>query len=73
MDNEKKSISITISNIDDMQVVFKAFDNLFRKLLLYYAEKEDMESIELFVLSIAQYFGEIMKKIGYNEEDFKNE
>jgi len=70
---KKKQISITITDLSDSQKVFGSLDCLFKEILLYYCDKGDMESVDIFVLSIAQYIGSLMKVLGFSEEDFKDE
>lgn len=67
----KKSVTITITDLDDKEKVYEAIGNLFRTILTYYATKEDFKILDDFVLSIANYVGIIMKLLGFTEEDFK--
>jgi len=43
----KKSISITITDIDDLESVLSVLENLFKTLLLYYGDKEDLTGLYL--------------------------
>ena len=67
MKNSKESIRITITDIDDLDKVFKALDIFFRKILMHYADKNKEKEIEKFVLTISAYFGILLKKLGYDE------
>jgi len=73
----KESISINITDLDDMQKVFLSLNNLFDILLKYYAEKEDLTQFYQSVLAISLYFGTILQSMGAEikeiDEDNKDE
>jgi len=70
MDKEKKSISITITDLSDLRKVMEAIGNLLREILLYYSEEDkDMKEFRIIVLSIAMYVGSICQLMGYDKED----
>jgi hypothetical protein len=66
--NEK--VTITIHNLDDVQGVLKSLELLFQKLIYYYAEK-DLNNLKILVLSCSVWFGMVLQKLGYSEDDFK--
>ena len=71
MDKEKKSISITISDISDLEKVAEALDNLFREIIIYYAQTNPT-NLHYFVLMMSTYLGQIAQILGYDEgEDDK--
>ena len=52
MDKEKKSISITISDLDDLQKVLTAIGNLLKEVLMHYSEEDkDLNDFRIIVLS----------------------
>jgi len=53
MSNEKRKIIIEISDLDNMQVVLKALDNLFKIIITYYLEKDDICSFNKLVFSVS--------------------
>jgi len=70
MDKEKKSISITISDLDDLQKVLTAIGNLLKEVLMHYSEEDkDLEGFRTIVLSIATYVGTICQLMGYDKEE----
>jgi len=76
MDNEKRQIKFTITDLDDMKQVFEALDNLFEILLKYYAQKEDLNQFYKLVMTISVYFGTILQSLGLDDkldEDNENE
>ena len=66
----KEKIQITIKDLDDMQNVLRSLELLFKKLILYYADK-DVNKLTALVMSCSVYFGQILRKLGYSEDDFK--
>jgi len=68
---EKRKISIIIDDLDDIQKVLVALDNLFRSLLEYYIDT-DLSKLSLFVISCGVYFGKLLTLLGYKEGDFKD-
>ena len=74
MDKEKKSISITISDLDDLQNVLTAIGNLLREVLMHYSEEDkDLNDFRTIVLSIATYVGTICQLMGYDKEFLEDE
>ena len=74
MDKEKKSISITISDLDDLQNVLTAIGNLLREVLMHYSEEDkDLNDFRTIVLSIATYVGTICQLMGYDKEILEDE
>ena len=74
MDKEKKSISITISDLDDLQKVLTAIGNLLREVLMHYSEEDkDLNDFRTIVLSIATYVGTICQLMGYDKEFLEDE
>ena len=70
MDKEKKSISITITDLDDLQKVLTAIGNLLKEVLMHYSEEDkDLEGFRTIVLSIATYVGTICQLMGYDKEE----
>ena len=72
MPKEKRSITITISDVDNVHATLVSLDNLFRTLLEHYIDKEDdFISLDIMTLACANYFGEVLKLIGFSEKDFE--
>lgn len=68
---EKKSITITITDLDDLDKVWVALDNLFRTIIIYYIDN-DFDKLNRLVLSVSVYFGKMLKLLGYTGEDFED-
>ena len=66
MNEEKKSISITISDISDLEKVANSLDHLFREIIVYYAETNPT-NLHYFVLMMSTYLGQIAQILGYDE------
>jgi len=66
---KKRQISVTITDIDDLNNVYMALDMLFRTLLLHYAEKDAAESCDRIVGGCYLYFKRILEAAGYTPED----
>ena len=66
MDNEKRTINITISDISDLEKVTEALDNLFREIIIYYAQTNPT-NLHYFVLMMSTYLGQIAQILGYDE------
>jgi len=64
----KESISINITDLDDMKQVFEALNNLFDILLKYYAQKEDLNQFYKLVMTISVYFGTILQSLGLDDK-----
>jgi len=74
LNEEKKSISITISDLDDLQKVLTAIGNLLKEVLMHYSEEDkDLEGFRTIVLSIATYVGTICQLMGYDKEFLEDE
>jgi len=69
---EKRKINIQIEDLDDVNKVLIAIDNLLRTILEYYIDT-DWHKLQIIVMSCSAYFGNILRQLGYKEEDFKNE
>ena len=70
MDKEKRTINITISDLDDLQKVLTAIGNLLREVLMHYSEEDkDLEGFRTIVLSINTYIGTICQAMGYDKEE----
>jgi hypothetical protein len=65
---EKKSLSITISDLDDFNKVVEAVDHLLDTLIKYYIDTNS-QYLRTFVLSMAIYIGELMLLLGLSEKD----
>jgi hypothetical protein len=72
MPKEKRAINIHIEDLDDLDKLWVALDNLFRQILEYYIDT-DFEKLVKFVLSCSVYFGKLLNILGYSEKDFSNE
>ena len=69
MDKEKRTITITISNLDDLQNVLTAIGNLLKEVLMHYSEEDkDLNDFRTIVLSVATYVGTICQLMGYDKE-----
>ena len=66
MDNEKRALTITISDISDLEKVAEALDNLFREIIIYYAQTNPT-NLHYFVLMMSTYLGQIAQILGYDE------
>ena len=70
MSEEKRALTITISDLSDIRKVMEAIGNLLKEILLYYSEEDkDMKEFRIIVLSIAMYVGSICQLMGYDKED----
>jgi hypothetical protein len=68
----KEKITITIEDLDNMPSVLRSLELLFQKLIYYYSDK-DVGELNILILSISSYFGQLLKWLGYNEDDFRSE
>ena len=69
MDKEKRTITITISDLDDLQNVLTAIGNLLKEVLMHYSEEDkDLNDFRTIVLSVATYVGTICQLMGYDKE-----
>jgi hypothetical protein len=73
MDKEKKSLTITISDLNDFESVAKAISHIFQTILMHYLnENKEKEFID-FVEACGTYFGMILTELGYDDEDNEDE
>ena len=72
MPEEKRELSIHITDLNDLNKVLEALDNIFRTLILHYTDTNE-KNAKVFIVSIAVYFGELMRLLGWNEKDFFGE
>lgn len=68
----KRKLIITFTDLDDIQKVLSSLEKLFKEILLYY-EETDTNKLEIMIMSISAYFGQLLRIGGYEEEDFKDE
>jgi hypothetical protein len=68
MNNEKKSLSIHISDLDDFNKVVESIDHLLNTLILHYTDT-NAQYLRTFILSMAIYIGELMIVLGLSEKD----
>ena len=75
MDNEKKVITVTISDINDEEKVLKALTNLFSEMFTYYINTGQQDKVYAIAMSCGVYFGQLLRMIGVTPEDIngKNE
>jgi hypothetical protein len=71
MYNEKKQITVTITDLDDINKVYAALDILFRQILFHYAEKSDVDSCDRIVGGCYLYFKRILESAGFTKEDLE--
>jgi hypothetical protein len=66
---EKRALTITITDLDDLQNVLTAIGNLLKEVLMHYSEEDkDLNDFRTIVLSIATYVGTICQAMGYDKE-----
>jgi len=74
MDNEKRALTITISDLDDLQKVLTAIGNLLKEVLMHYSEEDkDLNDFRTIVLSINTYIGTIYQLMEYDKEILEDE
>lgn len=66
----KEKVAIVIEDLDDIQKVLASLDLLFQKLIYYYLDK-DLSKLKLLIVCVSFYFGELLRMIGYDEDDLK--
>ena len=66
----KEKITITIKDLDDIRGVLKSIELLFNKLIFYYSET-NVNNLQTLILTTSVWFGQILKMLGYDENDFK--
>lgn len=71
MNKEKRRVSIIIENLDDTHNVLIALDNLFKTIIEYYIDKENLNSLAQFILTCSVYFGGLLTTLGYNDNKFE--
>ena len=64
----KEKLAIIIEDLDDIQKVLMSLDLLFQKLIYYYLDK-DLNKLRLLVVCVSFYFGELLKMIGYRDDE----
>ena len=67
---EKKQISITLTDLDDVRQVLRGLNRLFNKLIIHYTDDLDSDNLDIFILTFATYIGGIMRIAGYDEKYF---
>ena len=74
MDKEKRTLTITISDLDDLQKVLTAIGNLLKEVLMHYSEEDkDLNDFRTIVLSINTYIGTIYQLMEYDKEILEDE
>lgn len=68
MKKSNKQISITITDITDFDKVLISLENLFKTLITYYIETNNMEALTALVLGVSIYFGSILRTLGIDEK-----
>jgi len=68
----KKSVSITISDMDNIDSVLNSLDKLLKTIMLHYIDT-DKEKFFSFIISVSVCFGEILNFFGVKPEDIDNE
>ena len=68
MPEEKKSLSITITDLDDFTKVCEALDHLLETIILHYTDT-NAQYLKTLVLSLAIYIGELTIILGFSEKD----
>jgi hypothetical protein len=69
----KNKISITLTDIDDVNKVLESLDILFRQILEHYIDKGNMKAFSTFIVTVSVYCGRILRLMGYTEKDFLDE
>ena len=72
MPKEKRSITITISDLDDEKKVLEALSKFFTSIFMYYLQEGKLVLFTNVVMSCAVYFGGVMKEAGINPEDYQD-
>jgi hypothetical protein len=67
----KKSISITISDMDNIDEVLNSVDKLLKTIMLHYIDTNRNKFVE-FVVSLNGCFSEILKFFNIKSEDIDN-
>lgn len=70
---EKRSIKITITDINDVNKVLESLDVLFRTILEHYIDKSDGKSFSTLIVTISVYCGRLLKFLGYEDKDILDE
>jgi hypothetical protein len=67
MSEEKREITIKITDLNDVNKVLHALESLFKTLIDYYTEKEELKSLSYFILACSIYFGNLLTILGFDE------
>jgi len=73
MNNEKKAISITISDIEDLETIANVLSNIYSTILVHYLETKQDEKTIRFIKANALYFASLCADLGIEAEDFEND
>ena len=73
MPEEKKSITITITDLDDEVKVSVALTKFFSTIFVYYLENKKDDKFLNLAISCGAYFGKILGDAGFTLQDFKDE
>ena len=66
---DKKQISITLTDLDDVRKVLNSLNHLFKEIIMYYTEKtNNNDNIDIFLLTIANYIGTLLRVGGYDKD-----
>jgi len=68
----KKTISIVITDLDDLYKVLESVDKFLRAIMMYYIET-DMNKLYKFIISLSVWFGQLLNYLGIKSEDIKDE
>lgn len=71
MPKEKRSITITITDLDDESKVLAALGNLFSDIFTYYLEEHNTVTFTNILMSCAIYFGKVLREADINPEDYQ--
>ena len=69
--SEKRQISITLTELDDVRQVLQNLSYVFKEIMAYYATNLDNDKLDTFILTFASYLGVIMRMRGYDEGYFE--
>jgi hypothetical protein len=73
MENEKKVITITITDLDNELKVLEALSKLFSTIFTYYLENDKGTQFYNLIMSCGVYFGHVLREAGLTPEDFRQE
>ena len=66
----KKSVSMVISDIDDLDSVLNSIDKLLKTIMLHYIDTNKDKFFD-FVISLSMCFSEILKFFNIKSEDIE--